>query len=135
MQTFEEVNWTVEMPDYSAVKHLLDDDFVWDWTPTCTRQYDAVVAMSGVVHVKHPPPAPTPRPVEVNAVNDVAVEPCPSLKAEGQSSGGVIIGRPPPTVWTSSSSSEDSAPLRPYDCNGACDDPDCDLYDDACATM
>lgn len=50
VELFGQVNWDVELPSYGAITHLLDDDFVWDWSPTCTRQYDAVAQLTGVVH-------------------------------------------------------------------------------------
>lgn len=53
VEIFEQVNWDVEVPDYGAVTRLLDDDLVFDWTPVCTSQYDAVAALTGIVHV-HP---------------------------------------------------------------------------------
>jgi hypothetical protein len=53
VEIFEQVNWDVEVLDYGAVTRLLDDDFVFDWTPVCTSQYNAVAALTGIVHV-HP---------------------------------------------------------------------------------
>ncbi|KAG0572754.1 hypothetical protein KC19_VG122100 [Ceratodon purpureus] len=50
VKLYEEVNWEAELPSYAAVEHLLDDDFVFEWTPLCTRQYEAIVRLTGVVH-------------------------------------------------------------------------------------
>jgi hypothetical protein len=52
MKTFEAVNRDVEMPDYSALEALLDPDFEWQWTRNCSREYDAVVSVTGVVNVR-----------------------------------------------------------------------------------
>jgi hypothetical protein len=52
VKTFEEVNWDFEMPDYSTLEALLDLDFEWQWTQNCSKQYHAVVLVTGVVNVR-----------------------------------------------------------------------------------
>lgn len=52
VQLFEEVNWDITLPDYSAVKNLTDVDFVWNWTPSYTRQYNAAAQMTGILHMQ-----------------------------------------------------------------------------------
>lgn len=59
VELFEQVNWDLVMPYYGAVTHLLDDDFMWDWSPACTHQYEAVAELTGIFHVlssERPPP-------------------------------------------------------------------------------
>ncbi|KAG0574503.1 hypothetical protein KC19_VG266500 [Ceratodon purpureus] len=53
VQLYAEVNWETELPSYSAITHLIDDDFVFDWTPLCSRQYEAVAAVTAVTGIVH----------------------------------------------------------------------------------
>lgn len=50
VKTFEQVNWNIDMPNYSAIEALVDPDFMWKWTRYCTEQYDAAKRIIGVVH-------------------------------------------------------------------------------------
>ena len=107
VELFEQVNWDVDMPPYGAVTHLLDDDFVWDWSLTCSAQYDAVAELTGVLHVN---------------VSDRAVRhsqaPIDSAAASTPSPPGTV-GRPPSVVPCGS----DSADGDVSDCSS--DDVEC----------
>ena len=35
VELFEQVNSEMDLPSYGAVTHLLDDDFVSEWSPAC----------------------------------------------------------------------------------------------------
>ena len=109
VELFEQVNWDVDMPSYGAVTHLLDDDFVWCWSSTCERQYEAVVQLTGVAHV-----APWNRA-------EPPVEP-PSHFTGGPSSPGTV-GRPP-SVLPASEDSEDESTSASDLADSGCSDPD-----------
>ena len=92
VELFEQVNWDLVMPYYGAVTHLLDDDFMWDWSPACTHQYEAVAELTGIFHVlssERPPPRS---------------EAAPNGGAPTQPSSPRSVGRPPSVVWTDSNS-------------------------------
>lgn len=111
VELFEQVNWEIDIPTYGAVSHLLDDDFVWDWSPACTAQYNAVVELTGVRHV-HP--------------HDRAVRPisqyAPPNACNTRPSSPTVVGRPPSVLLTPSDS-EDSTE---GDCS--CDEEDCSKH-------
>lgn len=73
VKLFEEVKWELELPCYSAIAHLLNDDFMFEWTPMCTRQYDAIMELTGVVHVSTEAAtaaAEVPDPLSIGACTD-----------------------------------------------------------------
>jgi hypothetical protein len=50
IKTFEQVNWDVDMPNYSVVEALGDPDFMWEWMHSCIEQYNVVVQVTGAVY-------------------------------------------------------------------------------------
>lgn len=112
LELFEQVNWNLDIPPYGALTHLLDDDFVWDWSPTSEAQYEAVANLTGVFHVR-----PEDRPLRP-----------PQMQVEAlgarTSSSSSSVGRPPSVVPTGSDSEEDSKTC-------SCDDIECDLHGEA----
>lgn len=112
VELFQQVNWDVELPSVGAIMHLLDDDFVWDWSPTCTRQYDAVAELTGVVHVEGVCRAPRP------------IDPPPHSDGKPLSPG--TVGRPPPVLPTSPDT-DDESDSAPHVCDSDCSDGCCEM--------
>ncbi|KAG0572527.1 hypothetical protein KC19_VG102600 [Ceratodon purpureus] len=114
VQLFEEVNWEMELPSYSAIVHLTNDDFVFDWTLLCGRQYEAVAQLTGVVHI-----------TKEDLLPDYVQEP---LLLHRSVSDGVTVGRPPLVLGSDSESNTASTSETDRSSADECWDLECPLH-------